>query len=369
MAFSPDGSLIATAGVEDTARVWNPHDGTLVRRLEHDDTVHWVGFSPDGKMVLTTSADGTAHLWDPRSGRRFEPPLKHGRYVHHAAFSPDGRRLGTAGDDGTAVVWELIHGRAARLHSLKHGHQDVRHIAFNRDGRLLVTACGRQAQIWDTATGIEMGPPLEHDKPVQQATFSPDGHLVLTASDDQTAQVWDAYSGKRISPALRHNEAVVQAGFSRDSRWVVTASHDGSARAWEAMTGQPVSPRLRHADKVWHAAFCPDGRRVVTAGDDGKAIIWNIEPDSRPAEDLVQIAQLLTGQQVDSGQAARSIPPATLADMWHSLRAKHPRDFAWSVTVRWTPKNWTTMNVIKPGGQKPMAKSTRHGSGWSRVRL
>jgi WD40 repeat protein len=87
--------------------------------------------------------------------------------------------------------------------------------------------------VWDLATGQPVGAPLWHNKEVQEASFSPDGGRVATASSDQTARVWDADT-------------------------------DQTARVWDADTGQPVTPPLKQAGPVAHAAFSPDGQRVLT---------------------------------------------------------------------------------------------------------
>src|SRR5262249_61369610 len=79
---------------------------------------------------------------------------------------------------------------------------------------------------------------------------------------------------------------------------------------------------------VHSAAFSPDGRRVVTASGDAKARIWDMAPDDRPAEDLVALAQLLSGHWIDEGGGVVPLPADELGRLWADLRARYPADFA-----------------------------------------
>ena len=67
VAFSPDGTRLATASWDKTARLWDARTGQpLLECKGHTDLVASVAFSPDGTWLATASQDKTARLWDAR---------------------------------------------------------------------------------------------------------------------------------------------------------------------------------------------------------------------------------------------------------------------------------------------------------------
>jgi len=129
LAISSDGSHLATASVDNTARVWKVpahKDDPVVELRGHSGDVSSVAFSPDGQYVLTVSRqDGTARVWDRAGGEPLcvlgtrraglnsatinEPPgpRQYTDDVVAAAFSSDGKLLVTAHGDGSARVYNL----------------------------------------------------------------------------------------------------------------------------------------------------------------------------------------------------------------------------------------------------------------------
>ena len=115
VAFSPDGKRLATASVDETAKVWDAESGKELRTLRgHSNQVLGVAFSPDGKRLATASVDDTARVWDAESGKELLTLRGHSNYVTAVAFSPDGKRLATASNDDTAKVWDAESGKELR---------------------------------------------------------------------------------------------------------------------------------------------------------------------------------------------------------------------------------------------------------------
>jgi WD40 repeat protein len=169
----------------------------------------------------------------------------------------------------------------SRIRQVLRGHSgDVSRAGFSPDGRLVVTASqDTTARIWDVDTGAELAELRGHDDWVWRAAFSPDGRRIVTASRDGTARLWDAAEGRELAVlahAADEDKGVWTAAFSDDGTRIVTAGDDGTARLWDGRTGVPVRVLEGHRSGVRDARFTPDGRRVITGGIDGDARLWDV---------------------------------------------------------------------------------------------
>ena len=152
--------------------------------------------------------------------------------------------------------------------------------SFSPDGRHLVTASeGHTVKIWESVAGQwrkkwRKKVTIRHSKPVFAARFSPDGHYLLTA--DHIPQIWELVAGQWQKKAtIRHSHFLLNASFSPDGRHLVTASIDCTAQIWERVAGQwQQKTTIRHSDIVRNASFSPDGRHLATASDDRTGQIW-----------------------------------------------------------------------------------------------
>lgn len=121
-----------------------------------------------------------------------------------------------------------------------------------------------------------------HAAPVSSAVFSPDGTLVLTASEDNLARIWDATMGKTLGVPMVHNDFVSSGSFSPDSSTVLTSSWDGAVRLWESETGQLVKTIVKHGNSVVLAKFSPSGKQIVSASTDGMVYVFSTEKINFP---------------------------------------------------------------------------------------
>jgi WD40 repeat protein len=275
VVFSPEGTRLLTGSLDGTAKVWETRTGTPLLVLKgHTMGVTSVAFSPDGTRIVTGSFDGTAKVWETRTGTPLLVLKGHTSAVTSVAFSPDGSRLATGSEDQTAKVWEVRTGTP--LLDLK-GHLSwVTSVAFSPDGTRLATGSYDQtAKVWEARTGT---PPLElkgHTGRVTSVAFGPGGTRIATGSLDGTAKVWETRTGTLLLDLKGHMGLVLSVAFSPDGTRIATGSADNSAKVWEARTGTPLLDLKGHTNQVMSVAFSPDGTRIVTGSQDKTAKVWD----------------------------------------------------------------------------------------------
>ena len=103
-----------------------------------------------------------------------------------------------------------------------------------------------------------------HSSLVSAMAWSPDGHHILTASDDGTARIWDATTGDNTL-TLTHTYPVSAVAWSPDGHHILTGSQDGTARIWDATTGEQVRFFIAVLPEGECAVLTPDQTRVIGA--------------------------------------------------------------------------------------------------------
>lgn len=123
---------------------------------------------------------------------------------------------------------------------------------------------------------------LTFDHAVLGASFSPEGHRIATAAQDNTVRVFDLARPDAPIVFTGHNDAVYSAVFSPDGTRILTASWDKTVRIYDIATGSELAAFAGHTDRVNTAAFSPDGTRIVTASADKKVRLYRADTPDEP---------------------------------------------------------------------------------------
>ncbi len=283
VAYSPDGSLIATGSWAGPIRLWDGATGQKKKILgEHVDLrgVYSLAFSPDGLTLASGNTDGTIRLWDVKTGNHKLKIDGRSYITPVVAYSPDGSKIVSGTLTGEIHVWDAVTGEY-KTSFTGHPGSNVVSLSFNRKGALLASGgTDRIIRLWDVATGQQLETITEHSIDDRygdwvEVVFSHNGgKLASTGAWDLTARLWDA-TGQHLK-TFRHTSGVYAVAFSPDDRTLATGSFDGDIRLWDTVTGLAKKILIGHTESVTSLAFSPNGDMLVSGSSDHTVRLWEI---------------------------------------------------------------------------------------------
>ncbi len=332
MAYSPTGHLLATAGIDQTIRLWNPESGRDQKVLRgHMGAVHALAFSPNGKFLASGSADTSIRLWDVDSGQPVHAVTSNFGAVRAVTFSADGKMLATGGNDGSLRFWDAASGKEIR--SVRGQFGIVYSIAFSPDGTTVATGSSdMRVHLWDLATGRQRSLLTGHTGAVYGVAFAPGGRLLASASGDGSVRIWNAETDQEQLTLLGHKGEVHAIAFSPDGRSLISAGADGSVRVWDIGSGHERYQLTGHKGAVRALAISPDGLVVASGGRDKTA---RLQPSVSAAVNALLADKIKQrGNETGASPSPPPLPEAELAIRPVELKAGQPVTLTLNVTNR-----------------------------------
>ena len=273
IAVSPDGTKVAVASWDRTARVHDARTGAVLATMRgHRGNVNAVRFSGNGRHLHTASYDGTIRTWNAATGEFERRIADHGWAINVMETLPEGH-LAYGLLDGTVFVVEPETGE--RLRELKKHDGPVLSLAVSASGRLIATGGGDgRIQVSDAVTGNSVEDFENPYGPVWALSFTPGEKALYYAGLDDFVSLWTVHPRQpfeaidSVFPRRFQVGSDVELGereFARKCSVCHTLEEDGKYRAGPSLMGlfgrrvgtlpgYPYSKALRDADFVWNDA-------------------------------------------------------------------------------------------------------------------
>jgi WD40 repeat protein len=345
VAYSSDGRLVASAGDDGVASVWDVATGVEVRRFAgHGGSINYVAFAADGDQLFAGGSDDAAYLWSISSGKesgRFPAyySVSHGGQAGAFALSPDGRHALTVAPSKEGILWDIASRREVRRFPSK---SYIVGAAFSLDGGLLALSSENGwLEMWDVRTGARKWGLQNENIGATSIAFSRDGQKVIVG--DIVPHIRNARDGREILRLKGHEVLMLGVAISASGALALTANWDRTARLWNAITGQQLL-RIPHPEPVSAVTFSPNGEYFVTASWDGSLRMWRID-------DGLEVPRFETNVNVIAGLGFSMNRPYVLGDsrdnvvfLWDSDSGARMKRFAGH-------RDRITSAVLSPDGQ------------------
>jgi WD40 repeat protein/serine/threonine protein kinase len=341
VAFSPNGNELAVASSDENLYLVKVRTGELNRRIDHGAPVVAVAYSPDGDTVVTSN--GMPQIFSTSTGEQVGGPFfGHTAIATSVQFTQDGESMISGGVDGTIRLWRVADQTLVRTIPTEAACQFVAYDPVHdavacRDGN----AIGR----WDLATGERLGERLQgHNGTVGDLAFDPLGYVLASTSDDRTVRLWYLPTGQQIGEPMRaSDDNTFGIAFNPLGNVLAVGNADGNIVLWK--TELPVAAGPSTSDDV-----SADGRQVAFSDSEaGTVTVWDV---SR--------REPVPGETIDCPSAGQ---PVFSPDGTHLAVPCDRGLTVWTVGGRQVTRigNLTTLSIAYSSDGKTLVAATARG--------
>jgi WD40 repeat protein len=218
--FNTDGSLVVAGGGVPSrsgeVKIFNTADGALVRALTepHSDGVLGVAFSPDGSRIATCGADKYVKVFDTATGAMVRPFEGHTDYVLNVSWRSDSRSLASCGADNTIRVWNVDTGELSR--TITGFEKQVTDVRFIGDTNNTISSSGdKSVRRHRTDNGQNVRTFAGGTDFMYCVDTTPDSRYVIAGGFDSVLRIWNGTNGTvlhELAPELPPGETIAADG-------------------------------------------------------------------------------------------------------------------------------------------------------------
>ena len=286
VAFSPDGSVLATSGDFPSIHTWDANTGSAIGAFAgHSAAIKSVTFVDD-RTLVSASDDQSVRIWDSNPGwilertiGTFEDPSVIPHRVTSVDFSADSSQLLIAGGipsrRGELQVFNVADG--SRVLYLPQAHDDVVYAArFSPDGKRIASGgADKYLRTFDIGTSQQLRRFEGHTSYVLGVAWKRDGNVIVSSGADNTIKVWDAETGDQQRTIENFGRHVTAVSYIGETDNIISACGDKLTRMHNAANGGLA--RNYGDAKTWlHCIAVTPDSNIVAAGDAaGNVYLWN----------------------------------------------------------------------------------------------
>jgi WD40 repeat protein/uncharacterized caspase-like protein len=355
--FSPDGTMLAVIYDQDYSqpqadpsrshlfgaqlKLWDIKTGRELRTIAANYTPTDADFSNDSRRIAAIGPMGEISVWDTQTGQKERDltsspmaGLSNLININPGQIKPGQMPTMPNMNDISAMMNNV-------LGTMSSGTMGQKSLAFNVDGRTLATG-GFESKA-NVDVGAMLSGAMSGQRPSKGSKGSkqPDPNDMMKDFKVETTgqvQLWDVASGREIGALKAHGRGVTEVAFSRDGKFLASAASDNTIKIWDVEKRSEIRTLTGHTSSVESIDFTPDGRLLASASDDGSTFLW----DTKTGEHLLTLISL------DDGSEWMVVTPQGLFDgtpvSWNQILWRYNQE-----TFNVAPIEWFFNEFYYPG--------------------
>ncbi|MBM3785390.1 MAG: WD40 repeat domain-containing protein [Acidobacteria bacterium] len=279
LGWSPDGEMLAAAQIGGPISVFGS-DGRLLLELPgHSIGTLAISWSADSRLLASAGQDGCARIWDAPTGAQLHQLKGGAQWVEHIAFSPSRDYLLT----GAGRFLKMWNGSGQHLRDFPDHPSTISGIAWQPRELFFATAAYGQLANYH-AEKPEFGKAFAWKGSILVVTWSPDGNYLATGNQDASVHFWYRKSGKDLE-MTGYPAKIRELAWDSESRFLATGGSP-VVTIWDCGGKGPAGTRpiqLEGHERFLSAlAYQHKGRLIASGCQGGAVYVWNHHLPQRP---------------------------------------------------------------------------------------
>ncbi|MCA9932740.1 MAG: serine/threonine protein kinase, partial [Anaerolineales bacterium] len=273
VAWSPDGTQLASASWDQTIRVWDVASAETLFTLRGDDQYTNVAWSSNGMLAATTWYPAV-ELWDVARRQRTAVIELPDETIRDLAWSLDGAQLAATGEPGIIHIWDAA--SQAEVMQLAGHEESANCVSWSPDGALLASCGGEEdstVRLWNTSTGEELYALEGHEYGVYGAAWIPDSDFLVTVGGNGAALMWNVVEGWEEHLLAESTSTLFDVAWLDEVQRLVLSAEDGSLLVL-SRDGADETILREHTNSLWDLSWSPNGVFLAAAGADSTVRVW-----------------------------------------------------------------------------------------------
>jgi serine/threonine protein kinase len=273
VAWSPDGSEIASGGGDALLQIWNAHTAKQVTTVRTDfDSITAAAWSPNGKYIAAVGDKPELQVWYAGGGPFVSVQVSTADRINALAWSPDNTTLALACNDGS--LWVVHIGVQTSSKPLYQASSVLTTVAWSPNGKYIAVGGDEgTVGVWDAAAD-KLDYTYKDGNVIEAVAWSPDSQRLASADFVGRVVAWDALTGKNPF-AYSYPYAANAIAWSPDGKYIAAGSDNSSVQVWGVGDPTPLYIFVQQIEYLAALAWSPDSSRIASASDNGNVQVWD----------------------------------------------------------------------------------------------